>query len=186
MEELMKRMKHPSHICKMQSFLPMEGYLSCQEKCKCTRCLYRSLILSKLLFWTPSEQRLSSFCSSQQGLWVCHGSNIIASITRREDCWSWCLVSRSLRLNRCFTEKKYAIIPTYQPLMAQTNICVPLIQCSQLMSWGCSLCCHCLLDTYNNDHFPMLPAGPHVSDAEILHPPEDGLHRQALLLWRGN
>ncbi|XP_034745279.1 oligophrenin-1-like isoform X1 [Etheostoma cragini] len=32
MEELMKRMKHPSQICKMHSFLPMEGYLYCQEK----------------------------------------------------------------------------------------------------------------------------------------------------------
>ncbi|XP_076024658.1 oligophrenin-1 isoform X2 [Genypterus blacodes] len=32
MEELMKRMKHPSQICKMQSFLPVEGYLYCQEK----------------------------------------------------------------------------------------------------------------------------------------------------------
>ncbi|XP_071316394.1 oligophrenin-1 [Trachinotus anak] len=32
MEELMKRMKHPSQICKMQNFLPMEGYLYCQEK----------------------------------------------------------------------------------------------------------------------------------------------------------
>ncbi|KAM9846580.1 oligophrenin-1 [Aulostomus maculatus] len=32
MEDLMKRMKHPSQICKMHSFLPMEGYLYCQEK----------------------------------------------------------------------------------------------------------------------------------------------------------
>ncbi|TNN35316.1 Oligophrenin-1 [Liparis tanakae] len=32
MEELMKRMKHPSQIYKMHSFLPMEGYLYCQEK----------------------------------------------------------------------------------------------------------------------------------------------------------
>ncbi|XP_040006759.1 oligophrenin-1-like [Xiphias gladius] len=32
MEELMKRMKHPSQICKMHNFLPMEGYLYCQEK----------------------------------------------------------------------------------------------------------------------------------------------------------
>ncbi|XP_041808016.1 oligophrenin-1-like isoform X2 [Chelmon rostratus] len=32
MEELMKRMKHPSQICKMHSSLPMEGYLYCQEK----------------------------------------------------------------------------------------------------------------------------------------------------------
>ncbi|XP_015239518.1 PREDICTED: oligophrenin-1, partial [Cyprinodon variegatus] len=32
LEELMKRMKHPSQISKMQSFVPMEGYLYCQEK----------------------------------------------------------------------------------------------------------------------------------------------------------
>ncbi|XP_019941580.1 oligophrenin-1 [Paralichthys olivaceus] len=32
MEELMKRMKQPSQICKMHNFLPMEGYLQCQEK----------------------------------------------------------------------------------------------------------------------------------------------------------
>uniref|UniRef100_H3BXW5 Oligophrenin 1 n=1 Tax=Tetraodon nigroviridis TaxID=99883 RepID=H3BXW5_TETNG len=32
MEELMKRMKNPSQICKMQSSIPMEGYLYCQEK----------------------------------------------------------------------------------------------------------------------------------------------------------
>lgn len=32
MEDLMKRMKQPSQICKMHSLLPMEGYLYCQEK----------------------------------------------------------------------------------------------------------------------------------------------------------
>lgn len=32
LEELMKRMTNPSQICKMHSFLPMEGYLYCQEK----------------------------------------------------------------------------------------------------------------------------------------------------------
>ncbi|KAI3373541.1 hypothetical protein L3Q82_022130 [Scortum barcoo] len=32
MEDLMKRMKNPSHICKMHSCMPMEGYLYCQEK----------------------------------------------------------------------------------------------------------------------------------------------------------
>ncbi|XP_041657009.1 oligophrenin-1-like isoform X2 [Cheilinus undulatus] len=32
MEELMKRMRNPSQICKMHSFVPMEGYLYCQEK----------------------------------------------------------------------------------------------------------------------------------------------------------
>lgn len=36
MEELMKRMKNPSQICKMQSSIPMEGYLYCQEKCAWT------------------------------------------------------------------------------------------------------------------------------------------------------
>lgn len=44
MEELMKRMKKPSQISKMQSSLPMEGYLYCQEKCERTRCLDRCLI----------------------------------------------------------------------------------------------------------------------------------------------
>uniref|UniRef100_A0A674MAA1 Oligophrenin 1 n=1 Tax=Takifugu rubripes TaxID=31033 RepID=A0A674MAA1_TAKRU len=32
MEELMRRMKNPSQICEMQSSIPMEGYLYCQEK----------------------------------------------------------------------------------------------------------------------------------------------------------
>ncbi|XP_028277656.1 oligophrenin-1 isoform X2 [Parambassis ranga] len=32
LEELMKRMKHPSQIHKMHKFLPMEGFLYCQEK----------------------------------------------------------------------------------------------------------------------------------------------------------
>uniref|UniRef100_A0A146WXG7 Oligophrenin-1 n=1 Tax=Fundulus heteroclitus TaxID=8078 RepID=A0A146WXG7_FUNHE len=32
LEELMKRMKHPAQISKMHNFLPMEGYLYCQEK----------------------------------------------------------------------------------------------------------------------------------------------------------
>ncbi|XP_037543429.1 oligophrenin-1 [Nematolebias whitei] len=32
LEELMKRMKNPFQISKMQKFLPMEGYLYCQEK----------------------------------------------------------------------------------------------------------------------------------------------------------
>lgn len=43
MEELMKRMKNPSQICKMQSSIPMEGYLYCQEKCACTGDLDRFL-----------------------------------------------------------------------------------------------------------------------------------------------
>lgn len=41
MEELMKRMKNPLQICKMQSSTPMEGYLYCQEKCACTGGFYR-------------------------------------------------------------------------------------------------------------------------------------------------
>lgn len=110
----MKRMKHPSQICKMHSFLPMEGYLYCQEKCKCARCLYRSLILVQALARIPSDRARPVFFSSQQGLWACHVSNIIAGITRRGDCWSWCLVNRSLQLSRCFT----VIITTYQPLIA--------------------------------------------------------------------
>ncbi|XP_047463139.1 oligophrenin-1-like isoform X2 [Mugil cephalus] len=32
LEDLMKKMKHPSQIHKMHSYLPMEGYLYCQEK----------------------------------------------------------------------------------------------------------------------------------------------------------
>lgn len=58
MEELMKRMKHPSQICKMHSSLPMEGYLYCQEKCKWTRCLHRSLMLAQA--WIPSDK--ACFC----------------------------------------------------------------------------------------------------------------------------
>lgn len=34
MEELKRRMMNPSQICKMQSLMPMEGYLYCQEKCE--------------------------------------------------------------------------------------------------------------------------------------------------------
>lgn len=34
----------------------------------------------------------------------------------------------------------------------------------------------------HTDHFLPLPAGPHAAHAEILLPPEDGVHRQALLL----
>lgn len=41
------------------------------------------------------------------------------------------------------------------------------------------------------DHFSQLSlfffhAGPNDTHPEILHPPQDRLHRQALLLWRGN
>lgn len=167
MEELMKRMKHPSQICKMHSFLPMEGYLYCQEKCKCIRCLYRGLIFVQGLAWIPSDEACPlCYLLSQQGHWACHGSNIIASITRRGDCWSWCLVNRSLQLNRCFTERKYAIIATYEPLTATDTLTSPV---NRPLS-----------------NFASFPAGPHAADNEILHPPQDGVHRQALLLWRGN
>lgn len=63
MEELMKRMKNPSQICKMQSSMPMEGYLYCQEKCKWTRCLRRSL-----MHWLKSPlTRLLLFLSPNRG-----------------------------------------------------------------------------------------------------------------------
>lgn len=146
----MKRMKHPSQICKMQSFLPMEGYLYCQEKCKCTRCLHRSLILESPLTGPVL------FLSSQQGLWGCPGSNITASITRRGDCWSWCLVSRNLRLNRCFIEKKYVLTLFQQINQSQHR---QTDKQSQFISSGCLLCCQCLHHTYRPlSTFP--PQGP--------------------------
>lgn len=93
MEELMRRMKNPSQICEMQSSIPMEGYLYCQEKCECSGCLDR--------FWNcnppPPSDRLSP---CQQGLWVCHGSNITADIIRRGGSCSWHHVSRRTQLNR--------------------------------------------------------------------------------------
>ncbi|XP_029375424.1 oligophrenin-1 isoform X2 [Echeneis naucrates] len=61
MEELMKRMKHPSQISKMHSFLPMEGYLYCQEKWALGvswvkyYCKYHKE--GRLLVMTPCEQR---------------------------------------------------------------------------------------------------------------------------------
>lgn len=45
----MKRMKHPSQIYRMHSFLPMEGYLYCQEKCTCAGCLLGSIILRSMI-----------------------------------------------------------------------------------------------------------------------------------------
>lgn len=117
----------------------------------------------------PIWQGPSCFFLSRQGLWACHGSNIIASITRREDCWSWRLVNRRLQLNRCFTKKKYIVI-TCQP--------------SEYLLY---LYCHCLHATcWPLSDFVSFPAGPYAADTEILHPPEDRVHRQALLLWRGN
>ncbi|XP_074528186.1 oligophrenin-1 [Halichoeres trimaculatus] len=59
MEELMKRMKHPSQICKMH--MPMEGYLNCQEKWALGMtwvkyyCKYRKE--GRLLVMVPCEQK---------------------------------------------------------------------------------------------------------------------------------
>ncbi|XP_038564518.1 oligophrenin-1-like [Micropterus salmoides] len=64
MEELMKRMKHPSQICKMHSFLPMEGYLYCQEKWALGvswvkyYCKYHKE--GRLLVMTPCEQKTTT------------------------------------------------------------------------------------------------------------------------------
>lgn len=91
MEELMKRMKNPSQICKMQSSIPMEGYLYCQEKCACAGDLDRFLKRN------TSSDRLFPW---QQGLWECRGSNITADITRRGGSCSWCHVSRRPQLSR--------------------------------------------------------------------------------------
>ncbi|CAJ1064237.1 oligophrenin-1-like isoform X1 [Xyrichtys novacula] len=61
MEELMKRMKHPSQIYKMHSILPMEGYLYCQEKWALGMtwvkyyCKYHKE--GRLLFMVPCEQK---------------------------------------------------------------------------------------------------------------------------------
>lgn len=61
MEELMKRMKQPSQICKMHSSLPMEGYLYCQEKWALGvswvkyYCRYRKE--GRLLVMVPCEQK---------------------------------------------------------------------------------------------------------------------------------
>lgn len=61
MEELMKRMKHPSQICKIHSSPPMEGYLYCQEKWALGMtwvkyyCKYHKK--GRQLFMVPCEQR---------------------------------------------------------------------------------------------------------------------------------
>ncbi|KAM3869272.1 oligophrenin-1 [Diretmus argenteus] len=61
MEELMKRMKHPSQICKMHSVRTMEGYLYCQEKWALGvswvkyYCRYHKD--SRLLVMVPCEQK---------------------------------------------------------------------------------------------------------------------------------
>ncbi|XP_026227092.1 oligophrenin-1 isoform X3 [Anabas testudineus] len=70
MEELMKRMKHPSQICKMHSFLPMEGYLLCQEKWALGMtwvkyyCKYNKE--TRLLVMTPCEQKPTTKQGSTQ------------------------------------------------------------------------------------------------------------------------
>lgn len=125
------------------------------------------------------------FFSSQQGLWVCHGSNIIASITRRGDCWSWCLVNRSLQLSRCFT----VIITTYQPLIATDKhlcTCNTLTSTVSVASLYPQTACSTVTSHAPLSNFVSFPAGHYAADAEILHPPEDRVHRQTLLLWRGN
>lgn len=55
MEELMKRMQQPSQICRMQNFLPMEGYLYCQEKCEFTAGFTLKLVLVKNELWPDSS-----------------------------------------------------------------------------------------------------------------------------------
>ncbi|XP_023818174.1 oligophrenin-1 [Oryzias latipes] len=63
LEDLMKRVKHPSYISKMQNFFPMEGFLFCQEK----RALGASWVKyyckyikeKKHLIMVPCEQRPS-------------------------------------------------------------------------------------------------------------------------------
>nr|XP_057934702.1 oligophrenin-1-like isoform X2 [Doryrhamphus excisus] len=61
MEDLMTRMKHSSQSCKMPSWLPMEGYLFCQEKWALGvswvkyYCKYHKE--GRLLFMVPCEQK---------------------------------------------------------------------------------------------------------------------------------
>jgi len=81
LEELMKRMKRPSQISKMHNFMPMEGYLYCQEKCKCD--VYACAFVLDLNCLDGMILYVSLF---HQGLWVCHGSNTIVGITQRGDC----------------------------------------------------------------------------------------------------
>lgn len=88
----MRRMKNPSQICEMQSSIPMEGYLYCQEKCECSGCLDVFLDCN-----APSDRLFPC----QQGLWVCRGSNITADIIRRGGSCSWHHVSRRTQLSRC-------------------------------------------------------------------------------------
>uniref|UniRef100_A0A8C5G6N8 Oligophrenin 1 n=1 Tax=Gouania willdenowi TaxID=441366 RepID=A0A8C5G6N8_GOUWI len=72
-EELMNRMKHRSQIEKMQSFLPMEGYLYCQEKWALGMswvkyyCKYHKE--DKVLVMIPCEQKTTT---KQLTLITCH------------------------------------------------------------------------------------------------------------------
>lgn len=106
MEELKKRMMNPSQICKMQSQLPMAGYLYCQEKCKWTKNNHYTFHFSFINFMSFTFALFVSliFSSREQGLWGCHGWNITAGITRRAGCSPWCPVSRSLQPNRYWNE----------------------------------------------------------------------------------
>lgn len=167
MEELMKRMKNPSQICKMQSSIPMEGYLYCQEKCACTGGL------DGFLKCNPSSDRLFPW---QQGLWECHGSSITADITRRGgSCW-WCHVSRRTPLSRWrnlqLLQRIYISVQSgffYFPSFFFFFL--------SAISSFCSCYCH---------SYCCSATGPHAAHAQVLHPTEVGLHRQTLLLWRGD
>lgn len=65
MEELMKRMKNPSQICKVQSSIPMEGYLYCQEKCARAGDLDRSFSPA-----SPSDKAVSVATGALGVSWV--------------------------------------------------------------------------------------------------------------------
>ncbi|XP_061595944.1 oligophrenin-1-like isoform X2 [Cololabis saira] len=76
LEELMKRMKHPSQISKMHNFMPMQGYLLCQEKWALGvswvkyYCEYRKD--GRLLVMVPSEQKpATKQCPTQLTLKSC-------------------------------------------------------------------------------------------------------------------
>lgn len=117
----------------------------------------------------PSSDRLFPW---QQGLWECHGSNITADITRRAGSCSWCRVSRRpprsrwRNLLRHLEMSVFFISPPPPPLFLKGHF---------LLSAG---------STVTAAVFP--PAGPRAAHAQVLHPAEVGLHRQALLLWRGD
>lgn len=103
----------------------------------------------------------------QQGLSVCRGSNTTADITRRGGSCSWCHVSRRTQLNRWRTLQLLQRIWMFilSLFFFQFNFLYLLVQLSWL--WFST-------------------PGPHAAHAQVLHPPEVGVHRQALLLWCGN